>query len=147
MRMPCKMEENIMWGEINLYCPNCEIELKTKWKAGILYHYCDECGYEVTNSYSIAVKLWEQYLEILDMIEQTKTITLISAFDEQRTKLHHNLIKFYEQENQDFDITLFNNLCHNINRVARLEDGIKYNSKILAKISFSNNQLKSAMQK
>ena len=111
-----------------------------------MYSEHEQYNYKTVNGYNVAVKLWTEYLEILDMMEELKRIALISAFDNQRTEVHERLVKLYKRENKDFNESLFNDLCHNLDKVIKKENSIEYNSKVLAKIPFNTTKLKYAIK-
>lgn len=125
-----------MWGTSELYCPDCETELDNVYRDGIIYHVCPDCGYEVKNEYSEGIKLWKNYLMVIDSILKAKEIANIPVFEDQRQEAHNALIEFYEKRKKNFNREWFDDVCHNLEKYIDLNDDIYYNAKALANFMY-----------
>ena len=123
-----------MQGEVSFYCPDCNVEMKTVFKDGIMYHRCPECGYETVNNYNLAIKLWTEYLETINIISSAKKIsyTVIRTLDYKRQVIHGKLIALYEKIIPKFDVDWFDDVCHSLDKYIDVAGDIDENAKIMA---------------
>ena len=123
-----------MIDESNFYCPDCNVGMKTVFKDGIMYHRCPECGYETVNNYNIAIKLWTEYLETINIISSANEIShsIIQTLGHKRQEIHGRLIDLYEKIIKEFDVDWFDDVCHFLGKYIDVAGNIGENAKIMA---------------
>ena len=123
-----------MQGETCFYCPDCNVEMKTVFRGGVTHRRCMECGYEIVDNYHLAVKLWTEYLETINIISSAKEIsyTIVRTLDYKRQVTHDKLVALYEKMVKEFDVEEFNDICHHLAEYIDVGGDVDINANAMA---------------